>query len=576
MGQQILREKSKDLQIAAWITEALAHLHGLAGIRDGLNLMRAIQGAFWEKAHPENGDLELRRGLYEFLDDPKMLPVQIRSVPLTQVEGAPHLSYSYRKYVESRKTDNEFKRAKSETERSLLEGNLRGEEFDQAVAQTSRAFYVDLLRDLVGCREVIERSNQDLRERWPASLREHPPQFSQVLTALDEVERVAKQLLGRKPAPEPIEETRLEDEPPSDQEEGSETDADEGSFEMPLEEAATRPSQASRSRRPARSGPVSELESTSEAHTRIIDAAHYLRRADPADPASYLVLRALQAGELYRREDVLASGDLPPPGTEVRERLYQMSRTADGEQWADLLNESEQAMGRPEGRGWLDPHFYSARALEALGHHDAARACNAVLATWLQDHEPWPASHLRDGTPCASGPTRDWIERACQKTARPVDGAGEIRTMKRVEVASSRDDDTTSMANSVDGEAEKFDPWKEAQILAHSGQLNEAISVMVQAVRHARTGRERFLLTLRQAELCLSSDRPGLALPLLEMLAQRIDDLRLDQWEDGSLCARVLSHLYRCLKGRDEARAAAVYNRLCQLDAGEALLLGGT
>jgi hypothetical protein len=28
------------------------------------------------------------------------------------------------------------------------------------------------------------------------------------------------------------------------------------------------------------------------------------------------------------------------------------------------------------------------------------------------------------------------------------------------------------------------------------------------------------------------------------------------------------------LKGRDEARARVVYNRLCQLDAGEAILLG--
>jgi hypothetical protein len=57
---------------------------------------------------------------------------------------------------------------------------------------------------------------------------------------------------------------------------------------------------------------------------------------------------------------------------------------------------------------------------------------------------------------------------------------------------------------------------------------------------------------------------------LLELLAQRIDDLRLEQWEDGSLSAWVLSYLYGCLKGKDDAPAAAVYNRLWQIDVGEA------
>src|SRR5262245_58144159 len=34
-GTDLLRRRSKDLQIAAWITEALTKLHGFAGLRDG-------------------------------------------------------------------------------------------------------------------------------------------------------------------------------------------------------------------------------------------------------------------------------------------------------------------------------------------------------------------------------------------------------------------------------------------------------------------------------------------------------------------------------------------------------------
>ncbi len=87
LGTRILIEKSKDLQVAAYVTEAWAHRSGLQGIRDGLDLMRDIQAAFWEKAHPDDGDLDLRRGVYEFLDDPKVLPLRIRSTALTRVEG---------------------------------------------------------------------------------------------------------------------------------------------------------------------------------------------------------------------------------------------------------------------------------------------------------------------------------------------------------------------------------------------------------------------------------------------------------------------------------------------------------
>ncbi len=45
LGSEALRSKTKDLQIAAWITEALGHLHGFTGLRDGFQLMRQLQSA---------------------------------------------------------------------------------------------------------------------------------------------------------------------------------------------------------------------------------------------------------------------------------------------------------------------------------------------------------------------------------------------------------------------------------------------------------------------------------------------------------------------------------------------------
>jgi type VI secretion system ImpA family protein len=568
VGTSILLEKSKDLRIAAWLTDAWSHLHGLAGMRDGLELMRAIQAKFWENAHPEHGDLDLRRGLYEVLDDPKQLPLRIRNVPLTRVAGASHLSYSIIKHQESRKNDNELrKKDLPDEERAFLEQSIHGGDFDKAVDATARTYYVDLIRELQDCRDAVDRFDNSIKQRWPSSSKERPPQLSTVKAAIEDVAALAKQLLAKKPAEEADDEPDAERERPPEREEEAEESTSDGEASASRETGSTTTSQRS-----SRSALMGHLTNPDEAIAQIVHAAHFLRQTDPADPVSYLLLRAVGAGMLYRGDNSLDPEKLSPPASEVRQGLYQLFKAGETDEWAKLLDESEEAVGRPEGRGWLDPQLYSVRALQALGFERAARACKTILAAFLRDHTTWIESYLRDGTPCASKATHDWIAAEHLVDVSPTDLAQGVAEQRQ---ESGRQASSDGRAESpADASVEEADPWQQAQLLRRSGRLNEAISVMVQAVRQARTGRDRFLRTLQQAELCLSFDRPGLALPLLEFLAQRIDELRLDQWEDTSLCARVLSHLYRCLKGRDEARALVVYNRLCQLDAGEAILLG--
>ena len=66
--------KSKDLQIAAWVAEALTRRAGAAGLRDGLRLLHQIQERFWETYHPqiEDDEVESRYGPFLFLN--KTLP----------------------------------------------------------------------------------------------------------------------------------------------------------------------------------------------------------------------------------------------------------------------------------------------------------------------------------------------------------------------------------------------------------------------------------------------------------------------------------------------------------------------
>jgi len=57
-----LKEQTKDLQIAAWLTEALYRQEGFAGLATGLQLLRGLLDKFWDTVYPEaeDGDLEFR------------------------------------------------------------------------------------------------------------------------------------------------------------------------------------------------------------------------------------------------------------------------------------------------------------------------------------------------------------------------------------------------------------------------------------------------------------------------------------------------------------------------------------
>src|SRR5690606_26932486 len=65
-----LSTRSKDLQIAAWLTEALIFEHGFAGLRDGFRILGGLQSNFWETLHPEidDGDMDGRANAITWLD----------------------------------------------------------------------------------------------------------------------------------------------------------------------------------------------------------------------------------------------------------------------------------------------------------------------------------------------------------------------------------------------------------------------------------------------------------------------------------------------------------------------------
>jgi type VI secretion system protein ImpA len=119
LAQETLTRTSKDLLVAARLTEALVKEHGFAGLRDGFRLFRGLVEQCWERLYPEieDGDLEVRAGPFNWLDDPvrgARFPTTLRQVPL--LVGA---ETSYALQHIDRASDNPFRIPQADLDKAM-------------------------------------------------------------------------------------------------------------------------------------------------------------------------------------------------------------------------------------------------------------------------------------------------------------------------------------------------------------------------------------------------------------------------------------------------------------------------
>lgn len=151
----ILGDHAKDLEVAAWMTEALVRLHGFAGLRDGLRLITGLAENFWDGLYPlpDEDGMETRvapvTGLNgEGAEGTLILP--IRKLALTQGGETDYALWQFEQASElSRMADGERKTAR------VNAGALTMDKFTAAVNATDDAF----LRRLVA---EVDESQQAL------------------------------------------------------------------------------------------------------------------------------------------------------------------------------------------------------------------------------------------------------------------------------------------------------------------------------------------------------------------------------------------------------------------------------
>lgn len=63
-SEQALTGRTKDLQIAAWLSEAAYRFYGLEGLKDGLTLCRELCERYWEGLYPPVDELDVEEGIH--------------------------------------------------------------------------------------------------------------------------------------------------------------------------------------------------------------------------------------------------------------------------------------------------------------------------------------------------------------------------------------------------------------------------------------------------------------------------------------------------------------------------------
>lgn len=273
---EALTTRTKDLQVAAWLAEALVKTSGFAGLRDGLRVMRELLEQFWEHLYPEidEGDMEARANAIAWMDRPLVLPKAVRDVPITRsITGA---SYSFLQLEQSREFDiperlddldsEKLERVNELKHRAGEEGKITGEQWRTAKAATRRKFYEEIYPLLNQCWEEFEGLDRVMDERFGRQT----PGLGALKKALDDIRSVIEKVLKEKRIiePDPVDASPVEGEPQN-------TAADAAP-------AST-------------SGPIHTRQ---EALRRLAEVAGFFRRTEPHSPVSYLVQRAINWGQM--------------------------------------------------------------------------------------------------------------------------------------------------------------------------------------------------------------------------------------------------------------------------------------
>jgi type VI secretion system protein ImpA len=554
LSKEALLKHSKDLQIAAWLVEALLQSEQLAGLAQGLDLIERLLDTYWDTIYPqidEDGDLEFRATPLRWIGS--QLDSGVRSVALTQ---AGHNWYEYREsHTVPTEEDARVDMSKQgRRDEALADGLLTPEEFEKGFEITPIAFSQKLYADLTQLIEFV----QTLSGSCDAKFGDASPDFSPLRTSLEEVQQAARMLLIKKGGLQTGQPEAMAEAQPG---EGQVPDAG-NNWQNTTAAAPVQPVR--------RSSGGTEPSSVEDAIERLLAVGRYLQREQPFNPMPYLIPRALRFGELRATGGAPDPMFLQAPPTEVRMELKRLS--VEGS-WDQLREKAEEAVGLPCGRAWLDGQRYAWTACFYSGAQLPAQAILSEVRALVADFPQITQWVLADDTPAANPETIQWMQQNGVFPAPPPQPAVETAPPAVQWIPPPMPLSTPGAGNDEPVLPDVYDLAMEA---ARSGRAEEALTMLSREVVGETSGRGKFLRKVQLAQVCLATGNDDIARPILQELAEEIERRGLEAWEGSDLIGPPLALLYRCFaangNGEIEERHK-LYARICRLDPARALTL---
>lgn len=298
LATNALSKKTKDLQIAAWLTEGIVkhdrHDRWVA-LRDGLHLLRGLHENFWDSVYPEidpeddEGPLASRANVLAAFD--ARLGAIIKELPLTAGQ-----QYSYLQYLEAKQFDipenldaleygqqEKYAALKAQAEE---ERRVTGEDWRKAKTATSRDFMEARAALIAECWDAYKALDAEMDAKYARET----PGLGELKKSLDEIRTTVDLLVKEKQKAEPREDEM-------------------GGGESGEDDAGAAIGAASGGGGFAVSGGA--VRSRQDALKRLSEIAHFFRQTEPHSPVSYAVDRAVKWGNMSLEAwlaDVLKDG----------------------------------------------------------------------------------------------------------------------------------------------------------------------------------------------------------------------------------------------------------------------------
>jgi type VI secretion system protein ImpA len=272
LSRKIIAEKSKDLWVLAWFLEALVRIHGFAGLRDGLRLIREICERHWSEIRPspdEDGythTVSQLTGVFE-----GALAAPIHAIPITPATSAQR-ALSGVDYADACALDKLDANSRSQR---IEQGAATVDMFQRAVQPAHADFYRNLLQDIDGALGEFELLSAQLEARCgtdEAGYSAAPPSTAvreAIVGARDLVRSLTRDLLA-----EPA---------------GEEGEPAFAETQMGNDVATSAAGFASES---------AAIRSREDAFRALLRVADFFRRTEPHSPVSYSLEQAVRWGRM--------------------------------------------------------------------------------------------------------------------------------------------------------------------------------------------------------------------------------------------------------------------------------------